>query len=109
VAHKSLFNSSNYFFSTEAKDRKETLYFEDRTTKHTGRLRQQHERGPLARIDGKAKRHLFVSKERYKFLNKWHEKHPTQLPRYNSYELRPADGKRHIEFSFEGGKGIRLA
>ena len=48
-----LFTSSNYLFSTKAKDRKETLYFEDRTTKQTGRLRQQHPTGPLAKLIGK--------------------------------------------------------
>jgi hypothetical protein len=97
-----LFTSSNYLFSTKAKDRKETLYFKDRATKQTGRLRQQHRSGPLAKIDEKAKRHRFVSEERYEFLKEWHKKHPKQLPRFYSCEQRAKVGKYHIEFAFEG-------
>jgi hypothetical protein len=104
VTHETLFTSSNYLFSTKAEHRKETLYFEDRTTKQTGHLRQEHRRGPLQRIDEIPKRHRFVSKERYEFLRKWHKKHPKQLPRFYSYELRAKLGKHHIEFSFERGK-----
>jgi hypothetical protein len=99
-----LFTSSNYLFSTKAKDRKETLYFEDRTTKQTGRLRQQHPTGPLAKIDRKAKRHRFVSKKRYKVLKKWYKKHRKQLPRFYSYEQRAKVGKYHIEFTLEREK-----
>jgi hypothetical protein len=98
---ETLFTSINFRFSTKAKDRKETLYFKDRTTKQTGRLRQQHRKGPLATIDKKAKRHRFVSKNRYKRLNKWHKKHRRQIPRFFSYEQRANVGKHHIEFAFE--------
>lgn len=98
---ETLFTSSNYLFSTKAKDRKETLYFRDRTTKQTGRLRQQHPRGPLAKIDKKAKRHRFVSKKRYKCLKQWHKKHPEQIPKFFSYEQRANVGKHHVEFAFE--------
>jgi hypothetical protein len=98
---ETLFTSSNYLFSTKAKDRIETLYFKDLTTKQTGRLRQQHRTGPLAKIDKKAKRHKFVSKKRYKCLNKWHKKHPEQIPRFFSYEQRANVGTHHIEFAFE--------
>jgi hypothetical protein len=103
-AIETLFTSSNYLFSTKTKLRKETLYFEDQTTKQTGRLRQEHRTGPLQRIDEKAKRHKFVSKKRYESLNKWHKKHPKQLPRFYSYEQKPKVGKRHIEFAFEREK-----
>jgi hypothetical protein len=98
---ETLFTSSNYLFSTKAKDRIETLYFKDRTTKQTGRLRQQHRTGPLAKIDKKAKRHRFLSKKRCKSLKQWHKKHPNQIPRFFSYEQRANVGKYHIEFAFE--------
>jgi uncharacterized Rmd1/YagE family protein len=101
------FTSSDYRFSTKAKDRKETLYFEDQTTKQTGRLRQEHSEGKLAKIDGKTKRRKFVSKKRYEFLNKRHKKHPKQLPRFYSYEQQKKVGKHHIEFAFERGKVSR--
>src|SRR5271157_1784351 len=54
---ETLFTWSNYLFSTKVKvkDRKETLYFEDQAAEQTGRLRQQHGEGPLAKIDKKAK------------------------------------------------------
>jgi hypothetical protein len=88
-------------FSTRAKDREETLYFEDQDTKQTGRLRQQHRKGPLARIDKKPKRHRFVSKKRYKCLKQWDEKHSKQPPKFYSYEKRAKVGKHHIEFAYE--------
>jgi len=97
---ETLFTSSNYLFSTRAKDRKETLYFEDRDTKQTGRLRQQHRKGPLARIDKKPKTHRFISKKRYKCLKQWGEKHSKQPPKFFSDEKRPAVGKHHIEFAY---------
>ena len=98
------FTSRNSRFSTKAKGRKETLYFEDPTTKQTGRLRQEHSEGKLAKIDGKAKRRKFVSKKRYEFLNEWHDNHGKQLPRFYSYEQRVKVGKCHIEFAFEREK-----
>jgi hypothetical protein len=107
MAHETLFTSSNYLFSTKTKHRKETLYFEDRTTKQTGRLRQEHRKGPLQRIDEKAKRHRFVSKKRYEFLERWHKKYPKQLPRFYWYEQQAKVGKHHIEFAFERGKVSR--
>jgi len=69
--YETFFTPRNYRFSTEAKNRKETLYFifEDHTTRQTGRLRQQHrEKGPLATIDEEARTHLFLSPRRYKVL-----------------------------------------
>jgi len=98
------FTPRNYRFSTKAKDRDETLYFEDPTTKQTGRLRQEHKEGKLAKIDGKAKRRKFVSKKRYEFLKEWHDKHSKQLPHFYSYEQRPKVGKHHIEFALKRGK-----
>jgi hypothetical protein len=100
---EALFTSSNYLFSTKARKRKETLYFKDKTTKQTGRLRQEHKEGPLLKLDEKPKRHRFVSRKRYEFLNKWHEKHPKQLPRFYRYEKCAKVGKRHIDFAFEKG------
>jgi hypothetical protein len=104
---ETLFTSSNYLFSTKAKHRKETLYFEDQTTKQTGRLRQEHKNGPKAKIDKYHKRRMFVSKKRYEFLSKRHKKHPKQLPRFYSYEQQKKVGKHHIEFAFEREKVSR--
>jgi len=95
---KRLFTPDNYLFSTKAKGRRETLYFEDRAAKQTGRLRQQHWKGPLAKIDGKFRIHAFLSKKRYKCLK--HCRIPALVPR----ELCPADGRRHIEFACTGRK-----
>jgi hypothetical protein len=104
-AIKKLFRSKNYCFSTKAEDRKETLYFEDRTTicAQTGRLRQQHRKGPLATIDKYPREHLFLSEERYKFLKEWHEQNCGcgYLPKIKPDERVAKDGKRHIEFACE--------
>jgi hypothetical protein len=99
---KTLFRPCNYIFSTEAKNGEGTLYFKDRAAKQTGRLRQQHPKGPLAKIDKKAREHLFLSKKRYDSLVKWHEQTGGQLPRVYPYELRAKVGKHHIEFACEG-------
>ncbi len=97
-AAKRLFTPDNYLFSTKTKGRQETLYFEDRAAKQTGRLRQQHWKGPLAKIDGKPRIHAFLSKKRYKRLK--HCRTPALDPR----ELCPAEGRRHIEFACTKGK-----
>jgi archaeosine-15-forming tRNA-guanine transglycosylase len=97
-----LFKLRNYLFSTKAKHRLATLYFKNKTTKQTGRLRQQHHsKGPLARIDTIAKTHLFpISEERQKRLYKLIKKN--QLPRICPGERQPEDGKYHIEFARTG-------
>lgn len=101
-----LFRPKTYSFSTKAKDRKETLYFEDHTTTptQTGRLRQQHRKGPLATIDRNPREHLFLSEERYKFLKQWHKQNCGfgYLPKIKPDERVAKDGKRHIEFASEG-------
>jgi hypothetical protein len=101
---KTLFTPCNYLFSTkeEGKDRQETLYFEDRDAKRTGRLRQQHPNGPLAKIDKKPKIHLFpLSEERQRRLCGSLNKNQ-RLPRIYCCELRAEDGKHHVEFACEG-------
>jgi hypothetical protein len=104
-----LFTSSNHLFSTQATDREETLYFEDEAgaAKRTGRLRQQHPKGPLAKIDKKPRTHRFLSEKRFECLkermSKWHD-NEGRLPRFYSYEKRAKDGKHHIEFSGESKK-----
>lgn len=98
---ETLFTSSNYLFSTKVKDRKETLYFEDRAADQTGRLRQQHGEGPLAKIDKKAKTHLFLSEKRFKCLKKWDYK-KKGLPCFHPAEVRAKFGKYHIEFACHG-------
>ena len=72
---RTLFRPRNYLFSTqkEEEDRRETLYFKNCAMKKTGRLRQQHPKGPLAKIDKKAKTHVFLSKRRFEDLKKWHK------------------------------------
>jgi hypothetical protein len=99
---RTFFTRANYCFSTKAQYRKETLYFKDRKTKETGRLRQEHESGPLVKINKKRKHHRFVSKRRLAFLKHWHEAHPCSIPRFCSYEKQPKDGKHHIDFAIVG-------
>jgi len=94
---KTFFTRDNYLFSTKEKYRKETLYFRKGTT--TGRLRQQHEKGPLAKIDEKQKEHRFVSKKRFEFLKQRHDRRRCQLPKFCSDEHQQKDGKHHIEFA----------
>jgi len=104
-----LFTSSNHLFSTQGTDREETLYFEDESgaTKRTGRLRQQHRKGPLAKVDKKPRTHRFLSKRRSECvgerMSKWHD-NEGRLPRFYSYEKRARDGGHHIEFSRESKK-----
>jgi len=97
-----LFIPSNYRFSTKAKGRKETLYFVNPTATQTGRLRQQHQSGPCAKIDKKAKLHLFLSHHRYESLVVWYERHKRRLPCFYPCELQAKNGKRHIEFACVG-------
>ncbi len=104
---KTLFTESNYSFSTQVegrKHRKETLYFIDWEQKKTGRLRQQHKKGPLAKIDKKPKKHLFLEEKRFKELRKWHAKHKHRLPCFCICKERPKNGRYHIEFACDGSE-----
>ncbi|HTW60613.1 MAG TPA: hypothetical protein VMD55_02325 [Terracidiphilus sp.] len=96
-----LFRSSNYLFSTKENDREETLYFEDGVgvTRRTGRLRQQHAKGPLAKIDKKPKTHRFLSKTRLESVKKRHDGNKHRLPFFYDSEKQPENGTYHIEFS----------
>jgi hypothetical protein len=94
-----LFTKANFFFSTKVKARQETLYFESHATNRTGRLRQQHPEGPLAKIDKKPRKHLFVSRERFYYLKGWHDEHKHDVPDFEAAEERVTPGKRHIEFA----------
>jgi hypothetical protein len=105
---KTLFRECNYLFSTKAEDREETLYFKDKATKRTGRLRQQHLKGPLAKIDKEPRTHRFLlTKERFKFvkgrMHKWHD-NKGGLPRFHGPEELAENDKYHLEFSREGRK-----
>jgi len=97
-----LFTPGNYLFSTKADGREETLYFRDRVTKQTGRLRQQHKKGSLATIDKEARTHLFLSEKRYKYLKRWHKENLYRVPAFSCRELRLVEGKHHVEFACEG-------
>jgi hypothetical protein len=105
-AIEALFTSRNYVFSTNAEDRKETLYFEDRATKRTGRLRQQHPKGPLARIDRKSRTRRFLSRERFECVKEWHDKHQHRLPSFGLSDEAPKNGKHLIEFTCEKKKKL---
>jgi hypothetical protein len=94
-----LFTSRNHLFSTKSPTREETLYFRNKAENQTGRLRQQHDKGPLAKIDKKPKTHLFLSKKRFEELKEWHVKHKHSLPRTDIHEKKRKAGKRHIEFA----------
>jgi hypothetical protein len=105
-AIEALFTSRNYVFSTKAEDRKETLYFEDRATKRTGRLRQQHPKGPLARIDRKSRTRRFLSQKRFECIKEWHDKHKHRLPCFGISEEVPKNRKHLIEFTCEKKKKL---
>ncbi len=94
-----LFTAENHCFSTLAKHRQETLYFVDKS-KNTGRLRQQHKKGPLAKIDKQPKEHRFLSKPRKDSLRKLYD--DDQVPEFHRCELRKRDGKYHVEFPSKG-------
>jgi len=97
-----LFTSSNYLFSTQTEGREETLYFKDWATKRTGRLRQQHPKGPLAKIDKKPRKHRFLSKKRFESIKEWRDKHKGGLPHFYVSEKQAKNGMRHLEFSCDG-------
>jgi hypothetical protein len=104
VAIEALFTSRNYLFSTRTERRKETLYFRERDAKRTGRLRQQHPEGPLAKIDKKFRTHRFLSKKRFEWVKDWHHKHERCLPHFRISEKRAKNGKHHVEFAREKKK-----
>jgi len=101
---RKLFIPENYFFSTKAEGREETLYFRNRATKQTGRLRQQHRKGACAKIDEVPRTHLFLSGKRYKYLKRWHRRKGNghRIPIVRPYERRRTEGKKHIEFACRG-------
>lgn len=101
VAIEAIFTSRNYLFSTVTEGREETLYFRERNGNRTGRLRQQHPRGPLAKIDTKLGTHRFLSKRRFEWVNDWHHKHERCLPHFRVPEKRAKDGNHHVEFARE--------
>jgi len=98
---RKLFPPGNYLFSTKAEGREETLYFRNRATKETGRLRQQHRKGPRAKIDEVPRTHLFLSEKRYQYLRRWHgrKRNGHRIPKVRPYERRRTEGKKHIEFA----------
>jgi len=91
------FTSNNYLFSTNAEGRNETLYFRARATGQTGRLRQQHSKGPLAKIDKEPRTHLFLSKDRF-CTEKGRNKRKGGRPCFSDFEKHKKSGKRHLEF-----------
>ena len=98
------FASNNYLFSTKARGRPETLYFQNHVTGQTGRLRQKHGKGPLAKIDKNEKRHFFLSKSRCESVKQFHHKHENCFPSFRPYEERLHGGSHHIEFAYHGKK-----
>jgi hypothetical protein len=106
-----LFTLENYIFSTKVKGTEETLYFRNCAMKQTGRLRQQHPDGPLAKIDGVPSTHLFLSKERYKCLKRWYEherkRRRRRIPKVRARETCLTEGKYHIEFAAEGKRLLK--
>jgi hypothetical protein len=93
-------NPRNFRFSTEAHNREKTLYFED--AQRTGRLRQQHREGPLAKIDHHRRIRLFLSQDRFSALKKWHKRNKEKFPTFYRDELELCDQTRHIEFAWDG-------
>jgi len=99
-----LFRLENYRFSTKAKDWEETLYFEDEASGQTGRLRQQHRKGPLASIDEKPRRHRFLSCARFEAQKNWYKSHKKCdcCPCFYTCEERFESGRHHIDFAYDG-------
>lgn len=92
-----MFFSPRYFkFSTKAPHRKETLYFDD--GQRTGRLRQQHRKGPLAKIDHHRRIRLFFSQDTLKALSRGPKKRPASC----RVELKPRDGTHLVELEWDG-------
>jgi hypothetical protein len=98
--YKEFFIAKNFEFSTKADGREETLYFED--AQRTGRLRQQHSGGPLAKIDHQPRIRLFLSEERFRQLRKWRKRNKEKFPTFHRGELEPSDKTHHIEFAWDG-------
>lgn len=115
TSHKGrkLFRAHNYRFSTKTEGTEETLYFESRSTKQTGRLRQQHGDDRLAKIDQVPRTHLFLSEKRYKYLKRWYERERKKnrklrrIPKVRRHERRRMEGKYHIEFSCKGKRLLK--
>jgi hypothetical protein len=97
-----LFTRSNYLFSTQAECREETLYFKDGATGQTGRLRQQHSKGPLVKIDKEPRTHLFLSKKWFEYIKEWRDKHKGGLPRFYVFEIQAKNDKHHLEVWCDG-------
>lgn len=91
------FTSNNYLFCTKAEGSKETLYFKAGATGQTGRLRQQHSNGPLAKIDKELRTHLFLSKDRFR-AEKGRYKCKGGRPCFSDFEEKKKSGKHHLEF-----------
>ncbi len=91
------FTSDNYLFSTKAEGQRETLYFEDKETGQTGRLRQQHSKGPLAKVDKNPRTHLFLSKDRF-CTEKGRNKCKGGGPCFSDFEMQKKNGKHHLDF-----------
>jgi hypothetical protein len=98
--YKKFFCRRNFTFSTKAKGREATLYFDD--GQRTGRLRQQHREGPLAKIDHRPRIRLFLPQDRFSALKKWHKRNKEKFPTFYRDELEPCDKTRHIEFAWDG-------
>jgi hypothetical protein len=96
------FTARNYLFSTKACNRLETLYFKN-AEGQTGRLRQQHKKGPLAKIDEPPRTHLFpISKDELESLERCYKAHEKQVgwrPQ-DIYETRCKGGNHHFEFAY---------
>jgi hypothetical protein len=97
-----LFTPCNFFFSTQENGTLETLYFMNCARNQTGRLRQEHTEGPLAKIDKKSKTHLFLSSKRFRSLKEWHHRHKHKAPQgIEDGERRPKNGTCHIEYAYD--------
>ncbi|HEX5422316.1 MAG TPA: hypothetical protein VFW94_02115 [Candidatus Acidoferrales bacterium] len=98
--YKEFFIGKNFEFSTKADGREETLYFED--AQRTGRLRQQHDGGPLGKIDHQRRIRLFLPEDRFRQLKKWRKRNKEKFPTFHRGELEPTDKTHHIEFAWDG-------
>jgi hypothetical protein len=97
---KKLFKAENFVFATQSDSRTETLYFVDEGGQTTGRLRQQHPSGPLAKIDELPKMHRFPqTRSRKRELKAFHKEHAKEVPVFTEAEEIPQEDSYHIEYA----------
>jgi len=107
-----VYTSENFYFATQAAGRPPTLYF--RTNHGSGRLRQQHDDGPLVQEIRKHTSHAFFAREKQldaieDEIDELFDQDRTmtrqqfrELRRKHHGTNRPVQGYYHYEATFDG-------